>query len=241
MAEGEDGVVRIGKRVFVGNLAWKTSWQDLKDKFRDCGNVVYANVMKEEGGRSKGWGIVEYENPEEALAAINTQNGTDLAGRRILVREDREDRDVKQYAPEDGSPAPVKAPRAARPPREPREPRRDGAGRSEGSGRGGRGGRGAGGRGRARAPAPERTGESSGLQVVVQGIPWSYTWQDLKDLFTDIDNIEHADIAMGNDGRSRGFGTVKFTDAESAQAAIAKWHDQELEGRRLAVFLDKFA
>jgi RNA recognition motif-containing protein len=43
-------VVRIGKRCYVGNLAWKTSWQDLKDKFRECGNVVYANVMKDDAG-----------------------------------------------------------------------------------------------------------------------------------------------------------------------------------------------
>ena len=39
----------------------------------------------------------------------------------------------------------------------------------------------------------------------------------------------------------QGFGTVKFHSAEGAQAAIAQWHEQELEGRRLAVFLDKFA
>lgn len=47
-------------------------------------------------GRSKGWGIVEFETPEEALSAINSLNGVDLGGRNILVREDREDRDVKQ-------------------------------------------------------------------------------------------------------------------------------------------------
>lgn len=48
-------------------------------------------------GRSKGWGIVEFETPDEAIAAVNTLNGTDLGGRRIAVREDREDRDVKQF------------------------------------------------------------------------------------------------------------------------------------------------
>ena len=56
MAEenGEDSsVMRIGKRCYVGNLAWKTSWQDLKDKFRDVGNVVYANVMRDDGGESR--------------------------------------------------------------------------------------------------------------------------------------------------------------------------------------------
>lgn len=45
-----DETVRIGRRTYVGNLAWKTSWQDLKDKFRECGNVVYANVMKDDAG-----------------------------------------------------------------------------------------------------------------------------------------------------------------------------------------------
>ena len=34
-----------GKRCYVGNLAWKTSWQDLKDLFRSVGTVVYSNVM----------------------------------------------------------------------------------------------------------------------------------------------------------------------------------------------------
>jgi RNA recognition motif-containing protein len=42
--------MRIGKRCYVGNLAWGTSWQDLKDKFREVGNVVYSNVMKDESG-----------------------------------------------------------------------------------------------------------------------------------------------------------------------------------------------
>lgn len=39
-----------GKRCFIGNLAWRTSWQDLKDKFREAGTVVYANVMRDESG-----------------------------------------------------------------------------------------------------------------------------------------------------------------------------------------------
>ncbi len=34
----------------MGNLAWRTSWQDLKDKFRECGSVVYTNVMRDEDG-----------------------------------------------------------------------------------------------------------------------------------------------------------------------------------------------
>ena len=43
--------------------------QDLKDQFREVGVVVYANVVKDDTGRSKGWGIVEFETPEEVSAA----------------------------------------------------------------------------------------------------------------------------------------------------------------------------
>ena len=39
-----------GKRCYVGNLAWSCSWQTLKDKFRDVGTVVYANVMRDDSG-----------------------------------------------------------------------------------------------------------------------------------------------------------------------------------------------
>ncbi|KAL6774212.1 GBP1 [Auxenochlorella protothecoides x Auxenochlorella symbiontica] len=103
----EEEVMRVGRRVYVSNLAWKSSWQDLKDHFRSVGEVVYSNVIKDESGRSKGWGIVEFAQPEEAVAAISTLNGTDLGGRTILVREDREDRDVKQYNAENGIEAPA--------------------------------------------------------------------------------------------------------------------------------------
>ena len=41
-----------GRRCYVGNLAWRTSWQDLKDHFKPCGNVVYANVMQDGQGTS---------------------------------------------------------------------------------------------------------------------------------------------------------------------------------------------
>jgi hypothetical protein len=106
------------------------------------------------------------------------------------VREDREDRDVKPFAEPGAEPVP-RAPRPGR-----------GAGR--GAGRGpapAAGGRGAG-RGRGRA-SPEREGETSGLQVVVQGLPWAYTWAELKDMFSDIGDLERADVQIGHDGRSR--------------------------------------
>lgn len=51
-ADGNAGFCVSGRRCFVSNLNWKTSWQDLKDKFRECGEVVYANVVRDEDGES---------------------------------------------------------------------------------------------------------------------------------------------------------------------------------------------
>jgi len=152
----------------------------------------------------------------QAIQAVNTLNGVDLGGRRISVREDREDRDVKQYAAEDGAAA------APRPPRPPRAPRAPAAGRGE----------------RVR---PVIEGEPSGFQICVQGIPWKYTWKELKDLLAEVGEVERADVMMAPDGRSKGWGTVRFLTQEHATDAIARFHGAQHDGRTLTVFLDKKA
>merc|ERR1719399_16494 len=81
---------KAGCRVYVGNLDWKVSWQELKDHMRTAGEVAFADVMEERGGRSKGCGIVEYSTEQEAQKAVAELNDTQLGGRLIFVREDRE-------------------------------------------------------------------------------------------------------------------------------------------------------
>merc|ERR1719410_1630525 len=78
------------RRVYVGNLSWDVAWQDLKDHMRQAGDVLFAEVMTEQDGRSKGCGIVEFAVAEEAQEAINNLTDTELKGRMIFVREDRE-------------------------------------------------------------------------------------------------------------------------------------------------------
>lgn len=90
---GSTGGVRGEKqdcRVYCGNLSWDVSWQDLKDHMRSAGEVSFAEVMQEPDGRSKGCGVVEFKSSEEAKVAIETLNDSDLKGRMIFVREDRE-------------------------------------------------------------------------------------------------------------------------------------------------------
>jgi RNA recognition motif-containing protein len=79
------------RRVYVGNLSWDVQWPDLKDHMGAAGTVVHANVICEHNGRSKGCGTVEYETVEEAQTATETLTNTELKGRLIFVREDREE------------------------------------------------------------------------------------------------------------------------------------------------------
>ena len=117
------------------------------------------------------------------------------------------------------------------------------------SGRGGAtGGRGRG-RGRGRGPRADgeageegdEVAESSGLQVVVHNLPWTYLWQALRDMFADVGEVQRADIITDFYGRSRGFGTVRFGTTEAALAAIEKFNDTEIDGRQISVRLDKYA
>lgn len=88
----------------------------------------------------------------------------------------------------------------------------------------------------------EEVNQSSGLQIVVNGLPWAWTWKELKDLMAGAGgNIVRADVVYGRDGRSRGYGTVRYETAEEAQAAIEHFNGSELEGRTLSVRLDKYA
>eukprot|EP00903_Cladosiphon_okamuranus_P012206 g11448.t1 len=80
-----------GAKVYVGNLSWDVQWQDLKDHMRMAGNVKFVDLFQEPGGRSKGCAVVEYETAQEAHAAIRDLHDTDLMGRLIFVREDREE------------------------------------------------------------------------------------------------------------------------------------------------------
>jgi len=88
--ETTGAVAAPGTRLYVGNLAWDVAWQDLKDHFKPCGAVVRADVLEGSDGRSKGCGIIEFADPRDAARAMGTLNDSELKGRMIFVREDRE-------------------------------------------------------------------------------------------------------------------------------------------------------
>jgi len=82
------------RRVFVGNLAWDVSWQDLKDHLRSTGgDVTHVEILKSPDGRSKGCGIATFATVQQALEVTQALNGSELQGRAIFIREDREESD----------------------------------------------------------------------------------------------------------------------------------------------------
>ncbi|XP_066492699.1 heterogeneous nuclear ribonucleoprotein M-like [Tiliqua scincoides] len=82
------GVARKACQIFVRNLPFDFTWKMLKDKFNECGHVLYADI-KMENGKSKGCGVVRFESPEIAERACRMMNGIQLRGREIDVRIDR--------------------------------------------------------------------------------------------------------------------------------------------------------
>jgi RNA recognition motif-containing protein len=113
----------MGKKLYVGNLAYSVSDSDLQAMFAPHGSVQSAQViMDRDTGRSKGFGFVEMSSDEEAQAAIAALNGQERDGRALTVNEARP-------KPEGGG-------------------GRGGYGGGRGGGGGGRGGYGGGGGGR---------------------------------------------------------------------------------------------
>ena len=78
------------KKLFVGNLPYKTTDADLRDMFSKSGEVTEAVIiMDRERGVSKGFGFVTMTNDAEADAAIEMWNGKDIDGRALTVNEAR--------------------------------------------------------------------------------------------------------------------------------------------------------
>mgnify|MGYP003428774812 FL=1 len=109
----------MGKKLYVGNMGYNVSKEDLEQMFAAHGTVTSVQVITDrDSGRSKGFGFVEMDSDQEAQAAIGALNGKSMDGRNLTVNEAR-----------------------------PQESRGGGGGGGGGGGRGGRGGSGRGGAG----------------------------------------------------------------------------------------------
>ena len=85
--------------IYVGNLSWSMTDDDLMNLFTEHGSVTSAKILKDKmNGRSKGFGFVEMEDDEAAKAAIAALNETEVQGRKLIVNESqpRQEGDFKK-------------------------------------------------------------------------------------------------------------------------------------------------
>ena len=75
-------------KLYVGNLSFSTSTQDLEQMFGELGTVESTNIIEDrETGRSRGFGFIEMSSKEEGMNAIAALNGKEIDGRSLLVNE----------------------------------------------------------------------------------------------------------------------------------------------------------
>jgi RNA recognition motif-containing protein len=78
------------KTLYIGNLQWNTSDEELKEFFSSIGNVESVKIVKDnETGRSKGYGFVKMENADEAMEKLD---GKELRGRPLKINPSRNNR-----------------------------------------------------------------------------------------------------------------------------------------------------
>ncbi|THV00182.1 RNA-binding domain-containing protein [Dendrothele bispora CBS 962.96] len=218
---------RKENRVYVANLSYTVNYQELAEFMSAAGEVLFSEIMSTFAGTSKGCGLVEYKNEEDAQRAIRELTDVSLHGRPVWIRGDRE------TEPRFGQNHPPTAGTLLNP--------------KSGS-------------------LEERLGTHSPVyntdddlsvpraqsqtnQLYVGNIPFQASWQDLKDLFraSTSDALPsglcpiRADIALGEDGRSRGYGIVSFSTSEEAEKAVKMFSGYEWYGRVIEVREDRYA
>ncbi|PRP76193.1 hypothetical protein PROFUN_13739 [Planoprotostelium fungivorum] len=211
----------VSNRVYVGNLAFKTTWQTLKDHFKPCGKVLHADIFSN-GGWSKGCGIVEFETPEEAARSIRELTDSELEGRKIFVREDREEKKVGRPAGGVGG-------------REPGFNRNQGGYKADKDYSRDRD------YSREERPARKPKSTEPTSQLFVGNLPFSTTSADLEKYFAPYGKLVRAEVLNGQDGRSRGQGIVQYESLAEAQKAIQELDGTNFQNRRIDVREDRYA
>ena len=76
--------------IYIGNLAYEVSDDELRQEFEPFGDIESCNIIKDKySGRSRGFGFIEMPNKNEAMAAISEMNGKEVKGKAINVNEAR--------------------------------------------------------------------------------------------------------------------------------------------------------
>ncbi|KAI9091738.1 hypothetical protein DFS34DRAFT_584321 [Phlyctochytrium arcticum] len=251
-------------KVFVGNLSFNTTKEELTDFFAKAGKIASVNLITR-GQRSLGYGFIAFESDADADQAVELLDKAELGDRNINVEraQDKVPGESRGGARGRGGRRGRGAGRGrGRGSRAPKEngvvceryvynsrilaPRvryshifmHTGEVTEEGAERGTRGGRRGRGR-RAREPREpreprERTGETSKTTLFVANLPFKVTDEDLSSIFKDF-NVTSAHVVKLRSGRSKGFGFVEVADEEEQQKVLNELKNIVVDDRELVI------
>jgi len=245
--------VKASTKVFVGNLAFRTTEADLADAFKKFGSVIDTKIITR-GRRSLGYGFVDFENENDAKAAVAAMDQKDLDGRNLnveLANPRTENAENKNNNNNQGGDEGYESQSGLR-----RGPRRGGfrggyrggfrggyrggfrggyRGGYRGGFRGGyRGGSNNGGYGN-RRPSGERRERNdadktpSKTTLFVANLPFSIDNNSLAKIF-DGNNVKSARVVTTRSGKSRGYGFVTFNSEEDQIKAQKASDNKEVVG-----------
>ncbi|KAJ3182360.1 hypothetical protein HDU87_008523 [Geranomyces variabilis] len=238
-------------KVFVGNLSFETTKQQISEIFGKAGKIADVNIITR-GERSLGYGFISFENDADADRAVEMLDKTEIAERQINVEraQDKESKAARGRVPRGRGGATAGRGRGGR------GYSRGGAvaGRDDGAARvdgdddvhaenegddGAHRGRAGAHRGRVaktpRAPR-ERTGETSTTTLFVANLPFKVTDEDLLNVFKGRGyNVSSAHVVKMRSGRSKGFGFVEVANQEEQQRILNEITTMTVEDRDLVI------
>jgi len=86
----ETGEKKPGFGIYVGNLPFSVTSEQLKNAFQSYGKILHCEIPVNKNNLSKGWGIIRFETSEQAQEAIKDMNDAKFNDRQVQVREDRD-------------------------------------------------------------------------------------------------------------------------------------------------------
>lgn len=233
----------LPKRVYVGNLSFKTDEDSLKAAFGKLGAVKSATIVKVHNARSLGYGFVTFEADGVAEKAIETLHKSQLDERTISVQRARTKAEIKEKREarkkrlaEHRAKAKAKAEAAAAKANEngenSGEAQEGDAPKKRGSITKGRGRR-------TERPKRER-GPPSTTTIFVGNLPWSITDEEFSKLAQDEGVTVTSAYVVRNrfgrlKGRSKGFGFIELASEDEQKKAVEKLHGKEVNERNLSV------
>ncbi|CAB1324436.1 unnamed protein product [Coregonus sp. 'balchen'] len=215
-------------KLFVGGLCFDTDETSLEEAFSKYGNIAKVDVVRDrETRRSRGFGFVTFENPEDAKDAMAAMNGKSVDGRMIRVDEAGKSGGRSDRGGGGGF--------------------RGGSGGFRGSSGGFRGGRGRGVEGKVVMVAalgdPTETAMTAMVRrmsdegkLFVGGLSFDTNEQSLEDVFSKYGQISEVVVIKDRETqRSRGFGFVTFENPDEAKDAMQAMNGKSLDGRQIRV------